>query len=120
MSVSRRSSPPPPKGPGDLDALWQGLGWVPAPPQSRKAQASFSGAWARGPGLLGLAQHAPDHVACSLRSDEQMTFVLHPPSQPLAGGHYHPVPAAVMPIWGLSGPGEAQSCGWRANVLISR
>ena len=69
MSVTRRSSPPPPKGPGDLDAPWQGLGWVLAPPQSRKAQASLSGAWARGPGLLGLAQHAPARVACSLRSD---------------------------------------------------
>lgn len=72
-----------PKGPGHPDAPWQGLSWVPAPPQSRKVQASLSGARARGPGLLGLAQHAPARVARSLLSEEQMTFALRaPPPSP--------------------------------------
>lgn len=85
----RSSFPPPPKGPGVPDAPMQGLGWVPAPPQSRKARASLKCARRTIPGaplgcaLRGLARHVPAHVARSLRSDEQMTFVLRapPPSQ---------------------------------------
>ena len=49
-NVARRSFPPPPKGPGVPDALMQGLGWVPAPPQSRKARASLKCARPLDPG----------------------------------------------------------------------